>query len=153
MRNAVVQPETDATLDLFRAAMERYPAAVCIITSQEGDEVAAMTATAVTSFTSSPPSILCSIDHSASSHPLLARSRQFALNVLSTAQADTARAFARSDVDKFDRPEFVRDGNRGDVPIISGALATIVCERDAMYVHFDHTILIGRITGSSQLTV
>lgn len=145
-----MRPQTaEADLgDRFRAVMGRYPAAVCVITAREHDEVAAMTATAVMSFTATPPSVLCSIASSANSHLLLTRCKRFAVSVLSADQGDAARAFARSNVAKFEREELVQvDGL--EMPVMRGSLATLVCDREAVYDHFDHSLLIGRVTDAT----
>lgn len=129
---------------LFRDVMARFPAAVCVLSTADDDHVAAMTATAVMSYSASPPSMLCSIDHAAQSHRLLETCDRFAINVLHHEQSETALAFARSESEKFARDEFVRGAAFG-MPVIADALATLVCAREATHSHFDHTLLIGRV--------
>lgn len=131
---------------LFRDAMRNFPAAVCIIATHEGSRTAAMTATAVMSFSASPPSLLCSIDHAARSHDALQRCRLFSVSVLHHEQSPTALAFARSDDDKFTHADLEVDATH-DVPVIAGALTSLICRKDATYAHFDHTMLLGVVIG------
>ena len=143
--------EAEACGELFRVVMGRYPAAVSVITTAVAGEVAGMTATAVMSYSATPPSLLCSVGHVAQSHRLLEQCEVFAVNVLAQGQSDTAMAFARSDEGKFRRPELLRDQVTG-VPLIADAFAHLICRRDAAFTHLDHTILVGRIaTGEASL--
>ena len=152
MTARAAEPSNDATandampdlMQMFREVMGRFPAAVSIITARGADRPAAMTATAVCSFSASPPSLLCSVAEAALSHPVLSCCDAFAVNLLHVGQAETARAFARSDNAKFARSEWV-DGGPQSVPIIRGCAASFLCEPAARFHHYDHSILIGRV--------
>ena len=121
-----------------------FPAAVSIIATADGGQLAAMTATAVTSYSANPPSMLCCIDHQARSHDALERCERFSISVLHTEQSATALLFSRSDDEKFGHRDLAMDGDRA-LPYIDGALATLLCERAATYSHYDHSVLVGRV--------
>lgn len=142
-RIAAVGTDAD-TVELFREAMRLFPAAVSVIATGNGDRLAAMTATAVMSYTANPPSMLCSIDHAARSHVALEECDVFSVSVLHHEQSPTALVFARSDDEKFGHTDLAVDEEHG-VPHIRGCLATLICRREASYSHFDHTMLIGRV--------
>ena len=72
----------------FRVAMRRYPAAVTIVTASDNQRRHGMTATAVTSLSLDPPSLLVCLNRTTLLHDIMLSARRFCVNVLGHDQAD-----------------------------------------------------------------
>ena len=82
----------------FRAAMRRIAATVTIVTADDGERYHGMTATAVTSLSMEPPSLLVCINKKAFLHDILLRAGNFCINVLHQDQAELSAAFSGAGV-------------------------------------------------------
>jgi flavin reductase (DIM6/NTAB) family NADH-FMN oxidoreductase RutF len=126
---------------VFRRAMRRFAATVSVISTKQGGHRHAMTATAVTSLSMAPPSLLACVYGTSRFHRILEAQEHFCVNVLYKDQAVLSQAFSRSpspDDDK--RVGWIDDG---DFSYLSDAQAVVLC-RKAMQVPFGtHTIFIG----------
>jgi len=129
----------------FRLAMRRFPAAVSVITAADGSRRHGMTATAVTSLSLDPPSLIVCINRETLLHDIMQLGRRFCVNVLRAGQEDLARVFASKRVarEKF---EAVTHMEAHGVPVLDGALAWLACDLEALHAAGDHTIGIGAIT-------
>src|SRR6478736_4769882 len=79
----------DLTAEGLRAGMRRLAASVCVITARDSNgQRQAMTATAVTSVSDNPASLLICVNRQTTLHPILAAGSSFAVNVLGANQAD-----------------------------------------------------------------
>src|SRR6201997_3243409 len=78
----------------FRLAMRRFPAAVSVITSADQSRRHGMTATAVTSLSLNPPSLIVCINKSTLLHDIIQVGRHFCVNVLRRDQAELSSAFS-----------------------------------------------------------
>jgi flavin reductase len=134
---------TDPLDDGFRKAMRTLTSAVTIISTECGSRRFGMTATAVTSLSMAPPSLLACVNMSASIHAPLLESGAFCVNVLHANQVDVAEAFSSKKIeDRFSAGEWSWDGR---APYLVGAQANVSCEIEASYVHGTHRIFIGRV--------
>lgn len=79
--------------DVFKLAMRQLGAAVTIVAAAHGGRRGGLAATAVCSVTASPPTLLVSINQSASAYPLLVASGAFSVNILAADQIEIARRF------------------------------------------------------------
>jgi len=142
-----LQAERVAPEPFFADAMSALVSGVAVITvRRRGGAPCGLLATAVSSFSASPPSLLVAIDHGARSYRhLLARS-EFGVHLLSADQADLAEVFAGRSDDKFAGLAY---GWQGDVPVIPGALVCLRCRRSAVFAHYDHSVLIGDVVDGS----
>jgi flavin reductase (DIM6/NTAB) family NADH-FMN oxidoreductase RutF len=139
----VSHPATVA--ELFRDAMSGLCAGVAVLTARRSDgRPCGLVATSVSSFSAAPPSVLTSIGHASRCHLALAESEHFGVHVLRDDQERLAHVFASLVEDKFDGVDWSWDG---DVPQIVGALAYLRCRRSALFELYDHSILIGDVTG------
>src|SRR5688500_5303109 len=87
--------ETPDDLNLgFRAAMRRVASTVNVISICVGDQPMGITATAMSSLSLDPPSLLICINRSASMHASMEDVAHFRVNVLHRDQEDIARMFA-----------------------------------------------------------
>lgn len=85
-------------IELFKAGMRRLAGSVCVITTLGLDGTRnGLTATAVTSVTISPPTLLCCINKSASAFEAVKESRRFVVNVMTEPEHGIASRFAGGD--------------------------------------------------------
>lgn len=78
----------------FKDGMRRHLAGVCIVSSSFRGQHAGCTATAVSSVSVEPPTILVSLHQSGRTHSVIRSSRVFAVSVLSAGQEVVAQQFA-----------------------------------------------------------
>jgi flavin reductase (DIM6/NTAB) family NADH-FMN oxidoreductase RutF len=129
----------------FRNAMRRLTSTVTVITTAHGGERFGMTATAVTSVSAEPPSLLICVNRSARLHDPLIRAGRFCVNILQADQTEVAQAFSGS------LPHELRfgcgdwDDHGLSVPYLRGAQANLVCETDAISSYGTHSLLIGLV--------
>ena len=127
----------------FREALAHLAAGVTVVTGKGGSgEPCGLTVTAACSYSDNPPSVLVSIAHRSRSHDALVRADRFAVPLLSSEQELVGRQLAGQAEDKF-----AGLGWRWEqgVPVIESALVILICARDAVFDHGDHSILIGQV--------
>jgi flavin reductase (DIM6/NTAB) family NADH-FMN oxidoreductase RutF len=114
---------------LFREAMAGLVAGIAVVTARRDDErPCGLVATSVSSFSADPPSVLVSIGHTSRCHSALIECEHFG-------------------VDKFAGLDWRWDG---DVPVLGGTLAYLRCRRGALFELYDHSILVGDLTGGER---
>ncbi|MFI5519952.1 flavin reductase family protein [Streptomyces platensis] len=129
--------------DAFRRALGTFPSGVTIVTTTDADgEAWGITASAFCSVSLSPPLVLFCPAVSARSHDLLRGAERYAINVLRPEHRTLALRFATAGADKFARAGFRTESG---VPVLSSALATLVCRASARYDAGDHSILVGEV--------
>jgi flavin reductase (DIM6/NTAB) family NADH-FMN oxidoreductase RutF len=130
----------------FRRAMRRFAATVSVISMRQGEQRHAMTATAITSLSMAPPSLLACVYGTSRFHRVLEGEEHFCVNVLHKDQATLSQAFSRSTSPNRDaRIGWIDDG---DFSYLSDAQAVVLC-RKAMQVPFGtHTIFIGTVVNA-----
>jgi flavin reductase (DIM6/NTAB) family NADH-FMN oxidoreductase RutF len=139
---------TDAAVpDLFRDAMASLCSGVAVITARRPDgDPCGLVATSVSSFSARPPSVLVSVDHGSRCHGALVDGDTFGVHVLAADQESLARVFAGRGDDKF--AGVVWSWDEG-VARIDGALSYLRCRRSALFELYDHSLLVGDVTGGS----
>lgn len=142
------------TPSVLRAVMSRFATGVTVITVG-GEQLHAMTANAFSSVSLDPPSVLCSVGHSAVMHGALTSAGRFAVNILGVEQEHLARHFADKNralgAAQFERIPWT-PGPRTDAPLLGGSLAWLECELTDAHAFGDHTIFIGTVVGAGQAT-
>jgi flavin reductase (DIM6/NTAB) family NADH-FMN oxidoreductase RutF len=129
----------------FREAMARLAAGVAVVTARRSDEhPCGLVATSVSSFSASPPSLLVSVGHSSRCHDALTDGDEFGVHLLAADQESVAHVFAGLGDDKFAGVDWSWDHG---VPRIAGALAYVRCRRAALFELYDHSVLVGNVTG------
>src|SRR6201988_3247930 len=93
---ATATQHRDSTIsgDDFRLAMRRLAAGVSIISGAGPDGPLGVTATAVTSLTAEPPSILCCLNRSLELEASVKGTGRFGVNMLRADHHDLAKRFA-----------------------------------------------------------
>ena len=130
---------------LFHEAMSSLASGVVVVTALHTERrPCGLAATSVASYSANPPSLLASIDHSSRCHDALRDCEHFGVHLLRAGQEPLARVFAGKGDDKFAGLEWGWDG---DVPRLADVLAYIRCARVENFERYDHTILIGDVSG------
>lgn len=134
------------TETLFREAMTHLASGVAVITARRADGApCGIAATSLTSYSAHPPSLLVSVWQGSRCHDALAACTAFGVHLLKSDELALAQRFANRDLaDKFDGLDWTWDE---DVPELAGTLAYLRCRRAENLVKYDHTILIGDLTG------
>lgn len=129
----------------LRAGMRRLAASVCVITAVDSSgERQAMTATAVTSVSDDPASLLVCINRQASLHDVIAQSQRFAVNVLSADQADISALCAGKEPGET-RFSLGSWGDANGLPYLRDAQAVFFCHTARQMTHGTHLIVIGDV--------
>ena len=128
----------------FKQAMRRVASTVNVITVCVGGEPMGITATAMSSLSLDPPSLLICINRTASLHSPLEDVSHFCVNVLHRSQQDIAQMFA----DKTRREVRFAQGWLVDCdrpPRLAEAQAAILCRRIKHFPYGTHSIFIGEV--------
>ncbi|MEG3123365.1 flavin reductase family protein [Sphingomonas sp. GB1N7] len=132
--------------DEFKQAMRRLAATVAIVTSGEGDGWNGMAATAVSSVTADPPTIMVAVNRSGSMSAVMLERQQFCVNLLSQRHGHLVETFAgkTKGLARFD----VGDWTASDegLPVLSDALSSLICVGVGMQQVGTHTVFFGEVT-------
>lgn len=131
----------------FRFAMRRLAGGVSIISGAGPDGPLGVTATAVTSLTAEPPSLLCCLNRSLELEAAVKQTGRFGVNMLRADHHDLAMRFAGMGgvrgCAKFEQ------GNwtilQRDVPALSDSLVSFDCRVDEILEVGTHSIFVGLI--------
>lgn len=142
------EPEATVTsIDLshFRKVLGQYPTGVVVVTAfSPTDEVLGMTVGSFTSVSLDPPLVAFLPSKASRSWKALRESGgRYCVNILGSDQEDVCRNVAMRKEDKFRDIEWqvTQHGN----PRISGAVAHIDCEVEAIHDSGDHDIVVARV--------
>jgi flavin reductase len=141
------QPSGSQVIDQgFRDAMRRLAGTVTIVTVANGSEPHGTTATAVTSLSMAPPSILVCFNRDSRLHPLLDAAERFCVNILHTDNVEMSQLFSSkvSSSERFASGEWITP--EGGAPSLANAQSSIQCIKDKQVDYGSHTIFIGRVT-------
>lgn len=130
--------------------MRCFANSVCIVAARRGSERAGATVTSICSVSMEPPSLLACVHRSSASRNLLHESRYFSISVLTEEDAQLADVFAGRTEHKDWKSKFAFAGARwcedeNGAPVLQGALATAVCERQTWLECGTHSIVIGEV--------
>jgi flavin reductase (DIM6/NTAB) family NADH-FMN oxidoreductase RutF len=128
--------------NLFAVTMAGHPSGVAVVTAPSATGVMGFAATAITSYSSDPPSILLSVSRTSRTHDYVVAAGEFGVHLLAHGQEDVATIFASKSDSKFECVPWEWDHG---VPRIRGARAFLRCAPVAKMAYADHTIVIGSI--------
>ncbi|MFI7100603.1 flavin reductase family protein [Streptomyces sp. NPDC050161] len=127
----------------LRACLSRFATGVTVVTYADDDgSPRGATMNSFTSVSTDPPLVLISVARRARSHGPLT-GRPFCVNVLGAEQEALARQFAGNP--GATEPRWVTGAR---VPRLAGPLAWVACEPWRAYDGGDHTLVVGRVTGT-----
>ena len=131
----------------FRYVMGHIPAGVTIVTLRREDGTPlGLTVSAIVSVSLEPIRLLVCIHKEAASHDPILRGGSFAVNVLSSRQADLAMRFASEPPeDRFIALD-LQDSPLGN-PLLPGSLAWLDCRVTDVYPGGDHSVILAGVAG------
>ena len=142
--------QTDQPVEMsaerFRAAMRCLANGVSLITCRRADGAPqGMLATAVTSVTADPPTLLICINRTATMHEDLVMGRAFCVNFLGAQHVGLTRRFASAAAreTRFDPADWA-DLQTGS-PALRSALASLDCRVESVSQAGSHSVLMGRV--------
>jgi flavin reductase len=128
-------------LTAFRDAMRHVAATVYAVTTRHEGRAYGILATAVSSLSFDPPSLLACINRTASLHDPLLASGHFAVNVLGQSNREVAAHFTDpSQADRF------ANGDWQDVagmPVLASAQSSFVCRLADVHEFGTHSVIFG----------
>lgn len=138
--DAVPERRTVAA-DQLRVLLRRQATTVTVVTATAGGgRPVGLTATSFTSVSLCPPLVSFCVAHQSSCWPVLGTAEHVAVHLLDAGQADLARTFATSGIDRFAGAAW-RPGPHG-VPLLRRTLAWLACRVTARVAAGDHSIVI-----------
>jgi flavin reductase (DIM6/NTAB) family NADH-FMN oxidoreductase RutF len=140
---AMAQPDNFRTE--FRKAMRRLTGTVTVISAAHDERRYGMTATAVTSVSADPPSLLICINRACGLHDPLIRSGQFCVNILHAHQSGVAEAFSGGLPGELRFSQGDWHAEESGLPFLRDAQANVFCEADAISSYGTHSIIIGKV--------
>ncbi|NVM98116.1 flavin reductase [Arthrobacter sp. SDTb3-6] len=130
----------------FRNVVGHFASGVTVITTVVDGMLYGTTASAVSSLSMEPPMMLACLNRSSSTHDRVVTAGYFGINILAEDQSDLAFHFGRKGEDKFATvPHTISPEG---IPLIDGALATIVCKVDETATGGTHTVFLGLATSA-----
>lgn len=134
--------EGDVT-SLFIGAMSRLVAPVAVITtSPDGVEAQGLVVSSLTSYSSSPPSVVFSVALTSRNYATLHSTQRFGVHILASGQDDLVKAFASKSSDKFAGLEW--EMQQG-VPVLPGVQTMLHCRKIGELRLGDHALFVGAI--------
>jgi flavin reductase (DIM6/NTAB) family NADH-FMN oxidoreductase RutF len=131
----------------YIAGMRRLAASVTIVTTGSVPNRFGLTATAVTSVSADPPTLLACINRDSDSFGPILHNRRFAVNLLDPIHVALAGRFgglfAESGEPRFAEGRWIA-GAYG-VPVLEDAVASFECALETMHDGASHGILVGRV--------
>ncbi|MBN8648879.1 MAG: flavin reductase [Caulobacterales bacterium] len=128
----------------FRGAMRRLQSGVAIITSNHNGTDFGIVISALMSLSMDPPSLLVSLNKSASiTNPLL-EARKFCLNLLSEEQKDFCNLFSKTSFEnRFSDKAWQK--NEDGIMFLPNSQAIIFCQAAANMEYETHNIIVGNV--------
>lgn len=132
--------------DNMRQAMRRLAASVVIVTACDVGTRHAMAATASTSVSMEPPSMLVCVNRSASIYPVLEKQEYFGITLLGHHHHEISLACSSKDKreQRFAIGDWRTDPQTG-TPYLGDAPASLICARAELHPYGSHGIFIGRV--------
>lgn len=136
--------DDERLIEDFRLAMRRVASTVNVISLNVDGRPMGVTATAVSSLSMDPPSLLVCINRAASVHASMADMEAFRVNILHRDQAEIASMFADRKLEKL---RFVDGWELGEdaPPRLIDAQSSLLCRRIDCHQFGTHSIFIGVI--------
>lgn len=125
--------------EMLREALSHWASGVAVLAASDGEEIDAITISALTALSIDPPLVLAAIGEQASILPMLRDERRFTISIL----AEEQRAVAGGVAQRLPGAEAAFAALED--PSVVGALATLACSLWQEYAGGDHRIVVGRV--------
>jgi flavin reductase (DIM6/NTAB) family NADH-FMN oxidoreductase RutF len=131
--------------DEFFEGMRRLGAAVTVITTSDGTTRGGLTASAVTSLTGEPPTLLACVNRTAGTHELIVGAGRFCVNVLPQSAQQVAEVFAGMTGEHGEERFATGEWRLGEIdqPVLTDALVAFECVVESFVTRGTHDIVIG----------
>lgn len=129
----------------FRLAMRRLAATVTIVTAGREGRRFGMAATAVTSVTTAPPTLLICVNRSASIHDIIVGTGRYCVNLLGTRHAGLVGPFGGGTEGEARFGHGAWSHRDGGMPYLDDAQASLFCDLRQTVDYGSHSILIGEV--------
>lgn len=133
-------------VEAFRESMRHVAATVYAVTTMDAGQRYGILATAVSSLSFEPPSLLVCVNRSASLHDPLERAEKFCINVLGMGNRDVAEHFMMPRDDRFAVGDWAEEHG---VPVLASAQSSLICRTAHRHTYGTHTIFIGELLAAS----
>src|SRR4030095_11168519 len=131
------------TPDLYRQVMGNWGTGVTVVTTKDDrGQPYGLTVSSFTSVSMNPILVLVCLDDRLSGLQYFKDSGRFGVSILSEAQEQVSRLFAKKDTTR--PPELFFEGETGE-SLIRDSLVTLECKTISMYAGGDHTIFLGEV--------
>ena len=131
-------------LESFRSTMRHVAATVHAVTTGREGERFGILATAVSSLSFDPPSMLVCINRGASLYEPMQGAENFCINVLGLTNHDVAQAFMMTG-EHEDRFSVGNWEDHHGVPVLANAQSSMICKIADRHTFGTHTIFIGQL--------
>ncbi|OZI71790.1 flavin reductase family protein [Bordetella genomosp. 12] len=133
------------SIDDFKAAMRALPAGISAVSTGDGEEVAGMIVSSLTSISAEPPMVGFFVQQTSSAREALLRNGRFVANVLGEDHDDVMQAFLRQPQGsaRFASGGWVR--TEQGLPVLADALASIECDIVCTEALGTHDLIVGKI--------
>lgn len=132
----------------YRALMRHQAGAVTIIAAGVPGSRGGLTATAFSSLSDDPPTVLVCVQKRSGTHAIIAGSKAFSVNILAREQQPLAERFSGKGgligESRFEEGAQWQPLATG-APVLTGALASLDCELLDEHQFSTHSIFIGRV--------
>lgn len=133
-------------VEAFRESMRHVAATVYAVTATQGGNRYGILATAVSSLSFEPPSLLVCINRASSLHDPLESAERFCVNVLGLGNRDVAEHFMKPDPDRFAVGDWQDEHG---VPVLTSAQSSLICRTVDRHEFGTHAIFIGELVAAS----
>ena len=131
----------------YLAGMRRFAGTVTVVTTGKAELRRGLTATAVTSVSADPPTLLVCVNRDAEAWQPIVENGVFVVNVLNHLHADLAIRFGStriaSGAERFQLGEW-RDGQLG-APVLADSVVSFECRITAVLDAASHAIVVGQV--------
>ena len=135
---------SDQDKKALREAFGSFATGVTVVATRDASGTRrGFTANSFTSVSLDPPLVLICVAKTALSYEVFRATTSFSINVLSELQRDISQIFASQSADKFDHGHWTNGTTQ--MPVLTGALANFICQRETLVEAGDHVVVIGRV--------
>ncbi len=129
----------------YRNALGCFATGIAVVTTIAPDgEKIGVTVNSFSSVSLDPPLVQFCLGRAAMSFEAFTTAPSFAVNILAEDQAELSARFSRRDLQERWEGLGVERWDTG-VPILTGCLANLECDREHLYEGGDHVIIVGRV--------
>ncbi len=127
----------------FRQAMSHFVTGVAVVTSHGADGPFGMTVNSLTSVSLDPCLLLICLKRASATGGIIRSRGSFVVNILGHEQTDIALRFSRPGQDRFKGIDVHYE--EGDLPVLGGCLAHLICDLRTIHDGGDHDIVVGEV--------